>query len=279
MTRASLFAALGLSAVLAAACGQPAPPATPPVAQNPGPPLTPNPMPPGYVGRWAASADLCEAGAWVFTDKGLTTAGEVSCTFTAVTPNESGWIAEGACIAQAPAAPASLVLNTTRAGAERTLAVSGGPFKGPQVLTACDVPGGPPAPGAAAAPGPTGLADAAAIDSRIAAAGDGIKAGEFKQDGLIAKAWREGDAIVRITEPLMGGVGRKIGERSFYYRPGDLDPFLVRDAEAAYALEGGKLTAVYSREGTELQARAARDKAEIEGRVLSRARELRTAAG
>ncbi len=270
MTRPLPLHGLGLAlAVTLAACGQPAPPpAAPPAAQNPGPPLIPNPMPPSYIGRWAASADLCETGAWTFTDKGLVTAGEVACSFSAVTPNESGWIAEGSCTAQAPAAPATLVLNTTRTGPTRTLAVSGGPFKGPQVLVACEATG---QSAAAVLVAPAGLAAAAALDSRIAAADAALIPGVVKLRGETAKVWREGAAVVRITEAAAG-------ERSYYYRPGDLDPFLIRDADAAYALDGGRLTAVYGRDGAEAKGRADGDRAQIEGEVVTRARALRAAA-
>jgi hypothetical protein len=141
---------------LLAACNPPAAPAKPPKAVNPGPPLTPNPMPPGYIGVWAAGADQCPTLPWTVSDKGLTAAGKVSCAFNQVTPNETGWIAEGACTVDAASAPASLVLNTTRTGAVRTLAISGGPFKTPLVLQGCEAPIGIPPSGTAASaePGP-----------------------------------------------------------------------------------------------------------------------------
>jgi hypothetical protein len=261
---ASLAAALG-------ACGEQAQrPTKPPVAFNPGPAQPPNTQPPSYVGRWAATAELCDDGAWVFTDRSLATAGEVSCTFADVTANETGWIAEGACIAQAPAAPASLVLNTTRAGPNRTLAVSGGPFSGPQVLIACPLK-------------PTGrLAEAAAIDDHITAeagvADSAVKPYEFKYKLMIGKAWRQDDQVLKLAEPLNADVGGRLGERLYYFHPGEADPFLIRDSEVSYAFEAGKLSSVLSREGTELQAPADRDKAEIEGRLMARARELRRAA-
>jgi|GEM_PF-1386619 len=256
-----------------AACGQPvAPPTEPPKAENPGPPLTPNPMPPSYIGRWAATIDQCQTGAWVFTDKGLTTAGEVSCTFSQVTPNETGWIAEGACTAQAPAAPASLVLNTTRGGGARTLAVSGGPFTSSQVLAACPEP-------APQAPAPAAPDEAAAIDIRVAAGADpAVKPYEFKHKLLIAKAWRVNDQVIKIVEPRAAAAGRPAGERSYYFRPGETDPFLVRHEAAAYAFEGGKLTSVAGVDGASPNTNTPPDKGQIETRVLTRARELRIAA-
>ena len=277
MTLTHRILILSLPLALAAACSRPAPPPTPaPKAENPGPPMTPNPMPPGYVGRWAPSADLCQTSAWVFTDKALTTTGAVNCTFVQVTPNESGWIAEGACAAEAPAAPATLVLNTTRAGAQRTLAVSGNPFAAPQVLVTCDGPGGPPDPAAAAA---ARLAEARAIDGRILAVTGGVQPFDFKLKLLDLKGWRQDGQLVRITEPLSGEGGKSQGERSFYFRPGESDPFVVRAADTAYVFDGGKLMAVFGREGVELQPRSDKGQAEIETRVLGRARDVRAAAG
>lgn len=261
--------ALLLLLPLAVACGQPAPPQKAPVAVNPGSPVPPDILPPTYVGRWAARPDLCASGAWVFSDKTLTTAGEVSCTFTQITANETGWIAEGACIAQKPAAAATLVLNTTGAGQTRTLAVSGGPFTAPQVLTVCPVN-----PADLARP----LADAEALDRRIAAAPADIAVADFNQGSLISRAWRQGGQIIKIAEPVIGDLGRKMAERHYYFRPGELTPYLIRESEASYAVEGGKIAAVFSRDGVELQMSADRDKAELERRLLGRATELRQAA-
>lgn len=262
--------ALLLLLPLTTACGEPAPPPQKaPVAVNPGPPVPPETLPPTYVGRWAARPDLCASGAWVFTEKTLRTAGEVSCTFTQMTPNETGWIAEGACIAQAPAAPATLVLNTTGAGQTRTLAVSGGPFTAPQVLKACPVN-----PADLARP----VADAEAQDRRIAATPAKIAVADFTQGSLISQAWREDGQVIKIAEPLIGDVGRKLAERHYYFRPGQPLPYLIRESEAAYAVEAGKIAAVFSRDGVELQMPADRDKAELERRLLGRAAELRKAA-
>lgn len=255
---------------LATACGEPAPPPRKaPVAVNPGPPAPPDTLPPTYVGRWAARPDLCASGAWVFTDKTLTTAGEVSCTFTQITPNETGWIAEGGCIAQAPASPATLVLNTTGAGQTRTLAVSGGPFTAPRVLTSCPVN-----PADLARP----VADAEAQDRRIAAGPANIAMADFTQGSLISQAWREDGQIVKLAEPLLGDVGRKLAERQYYFRPGEPAPYLIRESQASYAVEDGEIAAVFSRDGVELQMPADRDKAELERRLLGRAAQLRQAA-
>ena len=278
-----ILALAPLCGLLAACNPQSQPPARAPAAQNPGPPLTPDPMPPSYIGRWAATPDLCAAGAWVFTEKALNTAGEVGCTFTQVTPNDAGWIAEGACTAQAPAKPATLVLVTARSSAARTLAVSGGPFARAQVLVACDeATGAPPimsqsrgAPVPAAA---GAVLDADALDKAIADPAAGVQPFEFRRGPLVAKGWRRGGAVVKIVEPLPADAGRNSGERAFYFRPGSPDPFLVRDPQALYALEGGKLLGVYSRDGAALQPPTPRDRAEIEGQVLAHGRDLHAAA-
>lgn len=55
-----------------------------------------------YVGRWAASADMCRSGAWVFEPDGLETAGEVSCDFTDVSEAPGGYEIAARCTAEAP---------------------------------------------------------------------------------------------------------------------------------------------------------------------------------
>ena len=115
------------------ACDQRSEPAA--TAASPSRPAAASPAPQtaGYVGRWAASPDLCASGAWVFAADRLVTAGEVACEFQQVTPDARGWTVAASCTAEAPPAPATLRLERAGGGA---LAVSGGPFQ-PVTLRLC----------------------------------------------------------------------------------------------------------------------------------------------
>ena len=116
MTRNLLPAVPFLPALFLAACQNEA---TPP--GNPGGGETPF-----YVGRWAADASYCTAGAWVFTATTLNTAGEVSCTFNTITPTATGYTIQASCTAEAPPAPATLRLSYAQSA--QALMVEGGPF-------------------------------------------------------------------------------------------------------------------------------------------------------
>ena len=86
------------------------------------------PGPDVYVGRWAAQPNLCASGAWVFAADRLTTAGEVSCTFSEVERTQAGWEIAARCTAQAPAEDATITLTLTDPAPPETMTVSGGPF-------------------------------------------------------------------------------------------------------------------------------------------------------
>jgi hypothetical protein len=60
---------------------------------------------PRYVGRWAATEQLCAAGAWRFYATHLETAGEVSCTYNRVDKVPGGYDLHATCTAEAPPAP------------------------------------------------------------------------------------------------------------------------------------------------------------------------------
>ncbi len=53
-----------------------------------------------YAGRWAATQQLCDTGAWRFQPKRLDTAGEVSCTFDTVTKVPGGYDIAASCLAE-----------------------------------------------------------------------------------------------------------------------------------------------------------------------------------
>jgi hypothetical protein len=60
---------------------------------------------PRYVGRWAASEQLCASGAWRFYATHLETAGEVSCSYNRVDTVPGGYDLHATCTAEAPPAP------------------------------------------------------------------------------------------------------------------------------------------------------------------------------
>lgn len=53
-----------------------------------------------YVGRWAATPELCKDGAWKFAEMDLSTAGEVSCDFQRVREVPGGYDADALCLAE-----------------------------------------------------------------------------------------------------------------------------------------------------------------------------------
>jgi hypothetical protein len=114
------------------ACEKPAPAASDRAApgaqaEAPPPPVVPAPAPPArYVGRWAASADLCQTGAWNFAERRLETAGEVACEFQQVTPNEGGYDIHAVCTAEGPPKPYDLKLRFAQSA--KALLLEGGPF-------------------------------------------------------------------------------------------------------------------------------------------------------
>jgi hypothetical protein len=50
-----------------------------------------------YVGRWAARADLCTGGAWVFTRDGFAMEDGPACTFTNVRAEPGGYAIDAQC--------------------------------------------------------------------------------------------------------------------------------------------------------------------------------------
>ncbi|RIA45881.1 hypothetical protein DFR49_0409 [Hephaestia caeni] len=53
-----------------------------------------------YVGRWAATRQLCATGAWRFHERRLDTAGEVSCTFDKIEKAPGGYDIAATCLAE-----------------------------------------------------------------------------------------------------------------------------------------------------------------------------------
>lgn len=128
-----------LSVLSLAACQRKAegPPPPPPIgAPPPAPPQPASPPPASFIGRWAATAELCATGAWVFEADRVSTAGEVGCTFKTVTTVGSSYRIDAMCTAQAPAQPQTFTLTMLPANPP-AMTVMGGPWSAPVTLHLC----------------------------------------------------------------------------------------------------------------------------------------------
>lgn len=123
----SVAARLAIAALLAlGACGQRPEPAAITEASPTAPVAAPTPHPappppPFFVGRWAASLELCTGGAWTIGERELSTAGEVHCRFERTTAVAAGFEVEAVCTAEGPPTahrpPPALRLRPVRPGA------------------------------------------------------------------------------------------------------------------------------------------------------------------
>src|SRR3546814_5462303 len=64
-----------------------------------------------YVGRWAATQQLCATGAWRFHERRLDTAGEVSCTFDKIDKVPGGYDITATCLAEGNRTPDTIELR------------------------------------------------------------------------------------------------------------------------------------------------------------------------
>lgn len=137
--------ALALAPVLAllVACADPAePPPDPDAAEQVGeaerlPRTLPPPTEerPRYVGLWAASAEGCAEPAWRFRADGVSTMGEVSCSFDTVTIVPTGYQIASTCHAEGDVTRNTIELSFAESA--RAMMVSGGPWASPIGLTYC----------------------------------------------------------------------------------------------------------------------------------------------
>lgn len=81
---------------------------------------------PFYIGRWAASPDLCADGAWVIDASGVHTAGEVSCRFHDVPQGPGPVEVDATCHAEGEAA--EWRLHISYAESAGALLIENGPF-------------------------------------------------------------------------------------------------------------------------------------------------------
>jgi len=119
---------LGGAALLLAACGQPERASEPAPAPKPAAPAASPPTAqaqPFYVGRWAATPQMCADAAWVITAREINTPGEVHCRLGE--PRGSGPVeVDALCTAQAP--PETYRLRFAYAQSAGALLVENGPF-------------------------------------------------------------------------------------------------------------------------------------------------------
>ncbi|HYD89382.1 MAG TPA: hypothetical protein VEA80_18025 [Vitreimonas sp.] len=90
---------------------------------------------PRYVGQWATSAEGCAEPAWRFEERGVTTRGEVACTFDTVTLTPTGYDIAATCTAEAPPAPYQIQLSFAESA--RAMMIAGGPWSAPTSLVYC----------------------------------------------------------------------------------------------------------------------------------------------
>lgn len=106
----------------------------PPKTDVPGSMLPPADRQYRYIGRWAASPQLCETGAWRFKTRKLTTAGETSCDFTTVATVPVGYRLESECTAEGAKTTQTLRLSFDEG--EKTMTVRARTL-GPATLIYC----------------------------------------------------------------------------------------------------------------------------------------------
>lgn len=88
--------------------------------------LPPADAPLRFVGRWAWADDRCAQDAWTFRADGLSTPGEVSCTWDDIREAPGGYDIDATCVAQAPPQPYTFHLRFAESA--RAMMVQGGPM-------------------------------------------------------------------------------------------------------------------------------------------------------
>lgn len=106
----------------------------PPKTDAPGSMLPPSDRQYRYIGRWAATAKLCETGAWDFKTRKLKTAGETSCDFKTVAGVPTGYQLEAIC--RADGQKTEQTINLTFNEDTRSMSVRGKTI-GPAALIYC----------------------------------------------------------------------------------------------------------------------------------------------
>ncbi|WP_269716896.1 hypothetical protein [Caulobacter sp. NIBR2454] len=90
---------------------------------------------PRFVGRWAAAKTACGHEAWKFEARGVSTPGEVSCTFNEVREASGGFDIKATCSAEGQAADGDLRLRFM--DVTEAMKVEGGPYDWKADLVYC----------------------------------------------------------------------------------------------------------------------------------------------
>ena len=95
----------------------------------------PNTAEPRFVGLWATSAEGCSEPAWRFRRDGVSTLGEVSCSFDNVTLTDAGYQVAATCHAEGETTAHTMQFSFAESA--RAMMVSDGPWAGPTSLVYC----------------------------------------------------------------------------------------------------------------------------------------------
>jgi hypothetical protein len=90
---------------------------------------------PRYVGVWASTAVGCDVPAWTFRPDGVSTQGEVSCTFNDVQLSDTGYTIQSTCTAESPPTPYEIQLSFAESA--RAMMIAGGPWDQAPSLVYC----------------------------------------------------------------------------------------------------------------------------------------------
>jgi len=186
-------------------------------------------------------------------------------------------------IGLALAALAVAACNQNPTGAPSSAAAQASSLPPPLPLTTADAPPLAPAPSASDLP-PTQPASMAYLEdplqqyafedratnlARVLA--DAPPDYDFDFGGTQPWVWR-GDGFVRVMELTPDG------DRYYYYDAGSSSPYLIQDADYAYAFADGGLVAIYGPDGRALPGSDAQYRLDVAGRYLARSRALYSAA-
>lgn len=141
--RLQTFAAIPALAIALIACTESAePPPDPEAAAQVGeaeplPSTLPPPSEeaPRYVGLWATTAEGCTNPAWRFRRDGVSTLGEVSCSFEQVSNTNSGYEIAATCHAEGTTTQHNMQVSFAESA--RAMMISDGPWSGATSLVYC----------------------------------------------------------------------------------------------------------------------------------------------
>jgi hypothetical protein len=95
----------------------------------------PNASAPRFVGVWAHTSVGCDVPAWTFRADGVSTQGEVSCSFNDVQMTDTGYTIQSTCTAEGPPTPYEIQLSFAESA--RAMMIAGGPWDQAPSLVYC----------------------------------------------------------------------------------------------------------------------------------------------